>query len=456
MNFWMIIIWTLLSSLLSYLRVKYNYWDLQGVKQLKPHFLLGHLGKLKSVNHRQVLKEVYDNFKSTTKLAGFYIYTKPVAVILNLDLVKAVLIKDFSFFASRMVYKNEKDILSQHLFNLGAPQWRPLRNKLSPAFTSGKMQFMFPCIQRVADNYVKAFERGLEESESLDVYDLNGRFTVDVISNCLFGFESNCLENPDEEFRQISKKILGRTDFGIKSYLFKTTYVDLMKYFGAKRFPQFIENFFGRVVSEGFVEREKTNVVRNDFVDVLKEFRKSGELNLSNEQISAQFFVFFLAGFETSSTAMSNLLFELARHEDIQTKLRQHIKEVLKRHDNTLSYESLVDMKYLDQVITETLRLYPALAFLQRVALEDYKIPNSDITIEKNTEIFIPVQAIHHDPEIYENPKEFQPDRFTPSEETKRHSQAFLGFGDGPRNCIGLRFGRMQMKIGLITLLMKF
>ncbi|XP_073821142.1 uncharacterized protein [Musca autumnalis] len=456
MNFWMIIVWTLLSSLLSYLKVKYNYWDLQGVKQLKPHFLVGHLGKLKSISHREILKEVYDSFKSSAKLAGFYIYTKPVAVILDLDLVKSVLIKDFNFFASRMLYKNEKDIIAQHLFNLEAPLWKPLRAKLSPAFTSGKLQFIFPSIKQVADEFAETYERSLEESETLNVHDLNGRYTVDVISNCLFGFQCHSLKNPEEEFRQIGKLILGRTDFGIKSYLFKTTYVEFMKFFGTKRFPQVIEDFFRRVVSEGFLEREKSGLMRNDFVDVLVELRKSGELNLDNDQIAAQFFIFFIAGFETSSTAMSHLLFELARNEEVQEKLRKHITETLKQHNNELSYEALMDMKYLDQAITETLRMYPAVAYLQRVALEDYKVPGTEITIEKNTNIFIPIKCIHHDPDIYENPHEFKPERFNTSEVSKRHPQSFLGFGDGPRNCIGLRFGRMQTKIGLVTLLTKF
>lgn len=100
--------------------------------------------------------------------------------------------------------------------------------------------------------------------------------------------------------------------------------------------------------------------------------------------------------------------------------------------------------------------MYPPLRYLQRIATDDYKVSGTDITLDKGTEVLIPVYAIHHDPEIYEKPNEFRPERFNPSEDVKRHPQAFLGFGDGPRNCIGLRFGRMQTKIGLITLLSKY
>ena len=96
------------------------------------------------------------------------------------------------------------------------------------------------------------------------------------------------------------------------------------------------------------------------------------------------------------------------------------------------------------------------MGYLQRIALNDYKVPGTDITLDKGTTVFIPTYAIHHDPEIYENPLEFKPERFSPSQVALRHPQSFLGFGDGPRNCIGLRFGRMQVLIGLVTLLKDF
>lgn len=90
-------------------------------------------------------------------------------------------------------------------------------------------------------------------------------------------------------------------------------------------------------------------------------------------------------------------------------------------------------------------------------------MPNTDensaeahIVLERGTKVHIPVRAIHYDPKIYPEPHEFRPERFDPAACLQRHPTAFLGFGDGPRNCIGLRFGRMQVKVGLITLLNNF
>lgn len=93
---------------------------------------------------------------------------------------------------------------------------------------------------------------------------------------------------------------------------------------------------------------------------------------------------------------------------------------------------------------------------MERVAGEDFQIPDTNIVLPKGTEILIPIWSIHRDPDIYENPLEFRPERFRPSELAERHPQAFLSFGAGPRNCIGMRFGRMQTKIGLIMLLLRY
>lgn len=106
--------------------------------------------------------------------------------------------------------------------------------------------------------------------------------------------------------------------------------------------------------------------------------------------------------------------------------------------------------------ITETLRKHPILSNLIRQANEDYKVPNTSFVIEKGMGISIPVHSIHHDPEIYPNPEKFDPSRFEPEAIKARHPFAYLPFGDGPRNCIGDRFGKMQAKLGLVVLLRHF
>lgn len=100
--------------------------------------------------------------------------------------------------------------------------------------------------------------------------------------------------------------------------------------------------------------------------------------------------------------------------------------------------------------------MYGPVPTLLRTASKDYKMPNTNLTIPKGTLTMIPVYAIHMDPEIYPEPKKFDPERFSEENKRNRHPCAHMPFGDGPRNCIGLRFGLMQTKIALINLLINF
>ena len=89
-------------------------------------------------------------------------------------------------------------------------------------------------------------------------------------------------------------------------------------------------------------------------------------------------------------------------------------------------------------IISETLRKYPTVPSLNRVCIEDYKIPNSDFCIKKGMHIIIPILGIQNDPNIYPDPEKFRPERFNSDEIAKRHASTYLPFGEGPRICIGM------------------
>ena len=89
-------------------------------------------------------------------------------------------------------------------------------------------------------------------------------------------------------------------------------------------------------------------------------------------------------------------------------------------------------------VVSESLRKYPAVAYMDRISLADYKVPNSDLVIEKGTPIFISIMGLHYDSRYFPNPEKYDPLRFTEEAKSNRPSFAYLPFGGGPRGCIGL------------------
>lgn len=106
----------------------------------------------------------------------------------------------------------------------------------------------------------------------------------------------------------------------------------------------------------------------------------------------------------------------------------------------------------------ETLRLYSVLPFLSRICVQDYKIPGTDQVIEKGMEVIIPGFAFQRDEKYYDEPNKFKPNRFDDENHAGKDqiNHPYLPFGDGPRNCIGMRMGKMQTKVGLVLMLQKF
>ncbi|CAD7012835.1 cytochrome P450 6a9 [Ceratitis capitata] len=444
-----------------------TYWKRRGIPCDEPHWLYGNLnGVTKTISLAEAFARVYRRYLGTGPFCGFYTLQKPCVLVLTPELTKQVLIKDFANFSDRGLYTNEEDDpLTGHLFALSGQKWRFMRNKLSPTFTSGQMKFMFPTVLSVAENFVDTMQAELEKNEVIEIKDLLARFTTDVIGSCAFGIECNSLKNPDAIFRDMGRRIFTDRRHGELVNTLISVAPGLARKLHVRFVPDAIANFFTKIVREAVDYREKNQVQRKDFLNLLMELNK-GNLKfedktdgrgLSIDEMTAQVFVFFVAGFETSSTTLAFLLYELALNPDMQQRLREEIIEAVGQHDGKVTYECINSMPYMKQVISETLRKYPVLPNLQREALADYVVPgHPKYVIEKGATVFISVMGIHHNPDIYPDPQRFDPERFSPEALKTRDTINWLPFGDGPRNCIGLRFGQMQIRVALTYLLQNF
>ncbi|XP_023173548.2 probable cytochrome P450 6a14 [Drosophila hydei] len=452
----------LLALLYGCLERTYSYWAREGVLHEKPVWFYGNLRSVgQTTTVLEPFRRFYEKYKGQAPFGGFYFALRGAAVLLDLELVKLVMVKEFNNFSHRGNYYNAADDpISAHLFNLDGPEWREMRNKLTPTFTSLKMHQMLPTVVAIAERFVQVVRRQVELFESaeespVEVKDLLARFTMDIIGSCAFGLDCNSLNDPDVEFCRLGQKVFTQRRHGRLAFALLQTFPRLAKRLHIKMVPDDVSQFYMRVVREAVDYRDKHRVQRKDFLNLLMELRAEPGGGLTFNQLAAQAFVFFLGGFETSSSTMGFALHLLALHPEVQQRARDEVQQVLARHKQ-LNYEALRDLKYVKQIVQETLRKYSIASILIRRTLEDFPVPDSSYTLKAGTPVVIPVDAIHHDPDIYPEPDKFDPDRFTPEAIEARHSAAWLGFGAGPRNCIGLRFGEMQTLVGLAVLLHNF
>ncbi|XP_067005237.2 probable cytochrome P450 6a13 [Anabrus simplex] len=469
----------LLPTLYVYFTWNFDYWEKKGAHFVKPTPFFGNIKDriLVRLSTGQWSKKLYDENEGH-RYVGIFQMREPALLLRDPDLIKDVLVKDFQSFHDRGLPVDEKNQpLSAHLFNLPGPRWRALRAKLTPTFTSGKMKMMYQLMAECSEELRQHLKDPANRGEELEMREVMAQFTTDIIGSCAFGLQMNSMKNSESEFRRMGRKAF---EPSLKSSLRRLVLLMLPPVAKILKLgfgdPE-VAKFFLNAVKETVEYREKNNIIRNDFMNLLLQLKHKGEvegdqdttkereevgdkekmdIKMTDNLLAAQAFVFFLAGFETSSTAMSFALYELALHPEIQSRLREEVDAVLKENEGNLTYDALQQMQYLDQVISETLRKYPPGDIIIRICTKAYTMPGTDIEIDKGTRILVPVLALHHDPKYYPDPERFDPERFNDANKHSRHHFVYLPFGEGPRNCIGMRFGLLQAKLGLATLLRDF
>ena len=453
-------------SIIIYLVSKYyfSYWKKRNVFQVEPTFLVGNVGKLFMLKAHMgdIFGEIYNKYKHKRFVGGYLSY-KPILIVTDPELLQDVLIRDFTSFHDRLLPGDivETYPFTRNLLALSGQKWRDLRAKLTPTLSSGKIKAMFPIMRDCGKVLTDYLEKNIKNGNKVfDFTDLMARLTINNISSVAFGVENDCINEPDNVFRKMGLKIFEPS--------FRNGIINTMAFFTPTLFTKLkinpflpeIGDFVYSLVNQTIEYREKNNIQRKDFMQLLIELKDKGFVSadkkdddeiewksesngngqiqkLTIDELAAQAFVFFGAGFETSSSTMSFCLFELSRNKDVQKKVQEEIVRVMKTAEpEGITYDLLNEMKYLDCCVDETLRKYPIFPVLYRVATKDYEIPGSNAAIEKDTLVFIPLMGMQRDPQIFEDPLKFKPERFlnSPNGDPKvKTGIVYAPFGDGPR-----------------------
>ncbi|NP_001166003.1 cytochrome P450 6CK10 [Nasonia vitripennis] len=456
--------------------VIYGYWKRRGIPHAPPIIPVGNAFPLISgkVSIGNLMRQKYNEGKKYP-VYGIYMFHKPILLINDPNVIQLILIKEFNKFCNRGLYFNDKvDTLSLNLFFLPGERWRQLRTKLTPTFTSGKLKQMYPLLLEIGDNLIRVCDQIIKKDNIVEFKDLIGRYTTDSISSIAFGVDCQSLDNGSSEFQKHGIMVFDLPPSKIASAVFAPIILDI---FRIPVFNNTITQFFVKTFNDVLEERRRNKITRKDFLNSLMQLLDKGSLDedkdlkqkdnnnsangsalgkISLSEAIGQAFIFYLAGFETTSSTITYCLYELALNPEIQEKVQAEIDEFSKR-DGGITYEIMSnDMKYLHMVFLETLRKHPSIPFLNRECIEDCDIPNTNFRIEKGTKLLICMNAMHRDPDIFPDPEKFDPFRFTKENIASRQPYTYLPFGDGPRACIGIRFGMLQTKIALIGLLSNY
>ncbi|XP_043471112.1 cytochrome P450 6k1-like [Leptopilina heterotoma] len=444
----LVIIFKFFVLLTIYMSRNFCYWTKLGVKQITPFPFFGNFADyfFKNKSPSNIIKNYYDQHKKDPYV-GIYIVDKPTLLIIDLNIIKSILVTNFLDFSDKFMKSSSKDPLSNRsLPFLEHAKWSVLRKKLTPAFSPSKLKTDFNYLKEVTqhlDKYLNSLN--LEVAKTINVKEICGKYTTDLVGLIGFGLNLNSLNNPNAEFRKYGKMMFGdftnRRKVELTSIYLSPSYIKNI--FDYRFFEKESGEFFRKEFTKIFQIREESKIVRNDLLDILIEIKKE-DSTLEMNDIIAQAIVLFTAGFDTTSTVMSFTLFELASNLEIQQKLRSEINKYLEKTSGVVTFDMVTTLPFLEKVVLETLRLHPTVPTIDRVATKDVVIQETGLRIKKGTPIIIPITGIHYDEHYFENPEIFNPDNFDSK------NLAFMPFGIGPRSCIALRQGLNQAKFGII------
>ncbi len=335
---WLYALLVLILSLLCarlYIYGNDDYWAKRGIPFVKSGDLGPWLDRIRfRIPFHELDHRIYLALKPhRAKFGGIWEVRRPVVYVMDPELIKQVLVKDFDSFANRRAFgaRNDKTLFGQMLINLENQEWKDMRAAMSPTFTTGKIRKMFSIFCESSTRMVQFIKSEIQNSGvasgEFDFRDCAGRFTMDVVASTAFGVDSQTFKDKNSLFSTMGKR-------------FQTQFqgLGILKLFGAILFPTLFQlsglsildqktfQFFSQVTKKTIEHREMTGERREDFLQLLLDARagalqaedeegheeergkeakgKVSAVEWTDEMILAQSLLFFIAGFDTTGKSI--------------------------------------------------------------------------------------------------------------------------------------------------------
>ncbi|KAJ2950504.1 hypothetical protein O0L34_g8748 [Tuta absoluta] len=192
------------------------------------------------------------------------------------------------------------------------------------------------------------------------------------------------------------------------------------------------------------------------FLDLMIEQAQNGTNKISDTEIKEEVDTIMFEGHDTTAAGSSFVLCLLGVHQNIQQKVYDELYSIFGDSDRQCTFSDTLEMKYLERVIFEALRMYPPVPIIARKLNRDVKIVSNDYVLPAGSTIVVATYKIHRSPKYYKNPDVFDPDNFLPENTSNRHYYSFIPFSAGPRSCVGRKYALLKLKVLLSTILRNY
>ncbi|KAJ3121240.1 hypothetical protein HK098_003832 [Nowakowskiella sp. JEL0407] len=379
--------------------------------------------------------------------------------------IAEIFLKESEYITKKIVgvMKFVKDVGGNGLFTTDTSEheWTLAHNLLMPAFSPKAMKAYTDEMTHIGQKMVKVFNE-ITSQPSADLHIINitewmTNVTFETIGQIGFGYSFGMLESMNTKPHAFLQA-MGYCLLESANRTFRPPFANRLYFSSNKRFDRemkLMKDTVDDVIKARKASADATNAEKDLLGFMLNAQDEHTKQKLSDELIRDEVITFLIAGHETTSITLSWLLYQLHCNPDVEAKLLQEIVNVLGDNDESPTAAQVSQLKYLEQCLKETLRLHPPLAGIIKYCQKDCIVPGGYL-IPGGSNVSISVYSIHHNEKIFENPFKFNPDRWVPSEESKRSTYSWLPFSIGARGCIGRQFAMQEAKIIAAMILRKF
>ncbi|XP_076375887.1 cytochrome P450 9e2-like [Megalopta genalis] len=452
-----------LVLILTYFVKTYTFWQRRKIPIPDGYWpLLGHMWPVYTVT-KNITDHFEDLYKKCNKhsMYGLYDGLTPVLVVREPRLMKTVMQNSFANFQKNgfEVSPKKDPLLAMNAFFSSGEAWQKARKRLTNAFSNAHLKNLFPAVVQVSKKQQTFLETHLK---SMDHYEVElkhffGRFMAESVANAGLGIEGFSYENepPPNSFHSIGLMMFNPSYLTLMISTIVFLNPSIGNFLGIPLLGKHLDAFFRQVVHENLNFRRKDQSPKHDFFQVMiGQENSEGEMN--EERIAANILSLFFDGFEATRLTIAFVGYQLAKHPEIQEKLRNEIRTTIATNDGVLTFDALKELKYMDQVISESQRRHSAMVFLKKVCTNECELIGSDglsVLMKPGMDVYIPIVPVHHDPEYWNDPDVFDPDRFSEERKEDIEKMTFLPYGEGPRMCVGMKIAMLFIKTCLASLL---
>jgi len=370
-----------------------------------------------------------------------------VVVISNPEYARYVLLDNNKNYRKSLAYELLKMLLGNGLLTSEGEFWKKQRKLVQPAFHKRKLEAMADMMVDRARHWVDRLMVHADTDRAFDISPEMTALTLDVISKAIFS------SGVEEKADMVGEQITLLNEYAI---------VKLNQPF---RLPPMIPTPFNvrerkaiklldEVIYDIIDNRRKEGVSKDDLLSMLLDARdeETGEA-MDNTQLRDEIMTIFVAGNETSSNALSWIIYLLSQNPEAEAKMIAEIDGLLDA-GTPLTFNNISQFHYVKMVIEEGMRIYPPAWSVGRRNYEEDEI--GGYRIMKDTNVLIPIMYFHHSAKYWDEPAKFKPERFAPETRNQIDRFVYFPFGGGPRLCIGNNFAMMEMQIILIIFYRNF